>query len=180
MFKALNSIRALIEEDPANAKDAVTRHSNILRYSLKIERTETVPLDEEMQTVTDYLSLEKIRFEERLRYNIEVDPAVKNIEIPPLMIQTIVENAIKHGISKQPDGGSVSVTALLNNNKVIVKIINTGRIDENALRNSKGFGISNTKQRLNLLYGEDAHLNILTISENEVLSELVIPTGGKK
>lgn len=76
-------------------KDAVTRLSNILRYSLKIERTETVSLDEEMQTVKDYLALEKIRFEERLHYKLEVDQAVKNIEIPPMMIQTLVENAIK-------------------------------------------------------------------------------------
>jgi sensor histidine kinase YesM len=180
MFNALNSIRALIEEDPSNAKDAVTRLSNILRYSLKIERTETVPLDEEMQTVKDYLALEKVRFEERLHYKLEVDQAVKNIEIPPMMIQTLVENAIKHGISKQPGGGSVTVAASMADNKVIIKINNTGHFDEELFRNSKGFGISNTKQRLNLLYGEDAYLNILALNKNEVLSELVIPTGGKK
>lgn len=180
MFNALNSIRALIEEDPHNAKDAVTRLSNILRYALKIERTETVPLDDEIQTVKDYLALEKIRFEERLHYKLEVDQAVKNIEIPPMMIQTLVENAIKHGISKQPGGGIVIVNAYLEDNKVIIKINNTGHFDEELFRNSKGFGISNTKQRLNLLYGEDAYLNILAINKNEVQSELVIPTGGKK
>ncbi|MGE5810849.1 MAG: sensor histidine kinase, partial [Ignavibacteria bacterium] len=74
MFNALNSIRALIQEDPQNAQVAVTKLSNILRYSLKIERSESVPLEEEMQTVADYLALESMRFEERLKYKINIDP----------------------------------------------------------------------------------------------------------
>jgi LytS/YehU family sensor histidine kinase len=74
MFNAMNSIRALIEEDPENAKAALTRLSNILRYSLKMERNETVPLEEEIQTVNDYLALEAVRFEERLNYELVIDP----------------------------------------------------------------------------------------------------------
>jgi LytS/YehU family sensor histidine kinase len=100
MFNAMNSIRALIEEDPQNAKDAITKLSNLMRYTLKIERTETVSLAEELKTIQDYLDLEKIRFEERLNYKIKSTPEADRVEIPPMMVQTLVENGIKHGISK--------------------------------------------------------------------------------
>jgi two-component system, LytTR family, sensor kinase len=101
MFNAMNSIRALIEEDPESAKNALTRLSAYFDILLKMERSETVPLEEEIQTVKDYLALEEIRFEERLKYNLNIDPKSLKIEIPPMMIQTLVENGIKHGISKK-------------------------------------------------------------------------------
>jgi sensor histidine kinase YesM len=179
MFNAMNSIRALIEEDPENAKTALTKLSNILRYSLKIERNETVPLEEEMDTVADYLALEGIRFEERLNYSIDVDPRSKKIEIPPLMIQTLVENGIKHGVSKMTEGGKITVTSKLNGSFLILQIKNSGNIDVDSLRYSKGFGIDNTKQRLNLIYGGNAQFTIQNELPNEVLAEIKIPTGGK-
>jgi two-component system LytT family sensor kinase len=97
MFNAMNSIRALIEEDPESAKIALTKLSNILRYSLKMERAESVPLGEEIETVKNYLDLEKIRFEERLKYDLNIGKAESFIEIPPMMIQTLVVNGVKHG-----------------------------------------------------------------------------------
>ena len=179
MFNAMNSIRALIEEDPENAKTALTKLSNILRYSLKIERNETVPLEEEMETVADYLALEGIRFEERLNYSIDIDPRSRKIEIPPLMIQTLVENGIKHGVSKRTEGGKIEVTSKLNGTYLILQIRNSGKIDTDLLRYSKGFGIDNTKQRLNLIYGGDAIFTIKNEPPNDVLAEIKIPTGGK-
>jgi sensor histidine kinase YesM len=178
MFNALNSIRALIKEDPQNAQIAVTKLSNILRYSLKIERSESVPLEEEMQTVADYLSLESIRFEERLKYKINIDPKSIKIEIPPMMIQTLVENGIKHGISKRKEGGEISIESAVRDSQLHIEIENTGNIQEDDLKNSKGFGINNTKHRLNLIYGEDAVFTIKNRGENHVLAEIVIPTGG--
>lgn len=179
MFNAMNSIRALIEEDPENAKTALTKLSNILRYSLKIERTETVPLEEEMQTVADYLDLEEIRYEERLSYQLDIDPKSNKIEIPPMMIQTLVENGIKHGISKITAGGNIKVSTLVNGSELTIKISNTGCISQEELRHSNGFGINNTKHRLNLLYGEKGMFSIKNINENEVTAEIKIPTGGK-
>lgn len=177
MFNALNSIRALIEENPERAKSAITQLSNIFRYSLRIERVETVPLDEEMRTVTDYLALEHVRFEERLRYKINVDPATKNIEIPPMMIQTLVENGIKHGISKIQQGGEIEVTTSIQNSTLIITINNSGNFSEQDLLNAKGFGISATKQRLNLLYDEKATFKIYNQNES-VIAEIKIPIGG--
>ena len=180
MFNALNSIRALIGVDPDNAQTALTKLSNILRYSLKMERVETVPLQEEMQTVSDYLSLENIRFEERLRYDIDIDPKSNNIEVPPMMIQTLVENGIKHGISKITEGGRISIKSKIKDSNLHIEIINSGHIEDHSMKNSSGFGINNTKHRLHLLYGEKASFKIKNYSQNEVIAELIIPTGGVK
>ncbi len=179
MFNALNSIRALIDEEPSSAQTAVTKLSNILRYSLKMERTETVSLEEEMQAVEDYLALEAIRFEERLKYKIEIDPKSAKIEIPPLMIQTLVENGIKHGISKRTEGGDISISSKIENAKLHIKITNSGALDEKALQASRGFGINNTKHRLHLIFDERANFSIKNGSKNEVTAEIVIPIGGK-
>jgi len=178
MFNALNSIRALIDEDPKSAQTAVTKLSNILRYSLKIERNETVALDEEMQTVADYLALEAIRLEERIKYKILVDPKSYKIEIPPMMIQTLVENGIKHGIAKRTNGGEIFITTKLENSNLYIDIRNSGQIEEDLLRQSNGFGISNTKQRLNLIYGDSAKFEIKNNADDSVSAQITIPIGG--
>ncbi|RPI66080.1 MAG: histidine kinase [Ignavibacteriales bacterium] len=175
MFNALNSIRALIKEDPQNAQNAVTRLSNLLRYALKIERAESVPLEEELEAVENYLALEKIRFEERLKYYVKVDSKSGRIEIPPMMIQTLVENGIKHGISKRTEGGKINIETALNDSNLLIKIINTGQINPEALKLSAGFGINNTKHRLSLIYGEKSQFRISNYNEEEVLAELIIP-----
>jgi len=179
MFNALNSIRALIEEDPSSAKIAVTKLSNILRYSLRIEKSETVTLEDEMQTVVDYLDLEKIRFEERLNYDIKTDSKAAKTEIPPMMVQTLVENGIKHGISKRTKGGNISVNSFIEDSKLHILISNTGHLSEEDLKNATGFGIQNTRHRLSLLYGEFGSFNIQNTTKTEVLAEVIIPTGGK-
>lgn len=179
MFNALNSIRALIEEDPASAKTAITKLSNILRYSLRIEKIETVSLEDEMQTVKDYLDLEKIRFEERLNYSTQIEEKSAKIEIPPMMVQTLVENGIKHGISKRTNGGQITICSFIDDSKLHIQISNTGQFNEEDLKHATGFGIQNTKHRLNLLYGEKGIFRIKNASQNEVLAEIIIPTGGK-
>jgi sensor histidine kinase YesM len=175
MFNAMNSIRALIEEDPESAKVALTKLSNILRYSLKMERAESVPLGEEMETVKDYLDLEKMRFEERLKYELNIGKAASFIEIPPMMIQTLVENGIKHGISKITTGGEININSKVENSLLYIEIRNNGHIEDDALKNSKGFGISNTKHRLNLLFGEAASFSLTNENGEKVLAKLKIP-----
>lgn len=179
MFNAMNSIRSLIEENPDRAKTAITQLSNIFRYSLKIERTETVPLEEEMKTVEDYLALEKVRYEERLQYYLTMEPSVRSIEIPPMMIQTLAENAIKHGIAKHTKGGTIDISALRNGNNLELRIYNTGKVTREELMNAKGFGIANTKQRLHLLYSGAAEFELY--EENGIVkAEIKIPIGETK
>jgi len=180
MFNAMNSIRALIEEDPDRAKDAITKLSSLFRYALKIERTETVPLGEELQTIQDYLDLEKIRFEERLNYKIISTPDADRVEIPPMMVQTLVENGIKHGISKITNGGEIKIDSNISDAKLHIKIRNTGKFKEESIKISSGFGISNTKHRLSLLYGENASFTIKNENHNIVLTEIIIPLGDSK
>jgi sensor histidine kinase YesM len=178
MFNAMNSIRALIEEDPQNAKDAITKLSNLMRYTLRIERTETVPLADELKTIQDYLDLEKIRFEERLNYQIHSTTEADRVEIPPMMIQTLVENGIKHGVSKITQGGKIDVSAKVVDSNLMIEIRNSGKFDEEALKSSHGFGVSNTKHRLSLLYGENASFVLINEKDNTVLTKLKIPLGG--
>ena len=179
MFNAMNSIRALIEEDREAAKAALTKLSNILRYSLQMEKMESVPLEDEIETVRNYLDLERIRFEERLKYNLHVDPQSENIEIPPMMIQTLVENGIKHGISKRTTGGEIDVKTSLQiangRSQLKIEIEDSGHLSASELKNSSGFGLNNTKHRLNLLFGEEAKFSLKNIKGDKVLAELEIP-----
>ncbi|HSW55346.1 MAG TPA: histidine kinase [Ignavibacteriaceae bacterium] len=179
MFNAMNSIRALIEEDPESAKVAITKLSNILRYSLQMERMERVPLEDEIETVKNYLDLERIRFEDRLKYKLDIEKSTQKIEIPPMMIQTLVENGIKHGVAKRTEGGEIHLKSKLlttsNGSKLKIEIRNSGHFSEEQLKNSSGFGVSNTKHRLNLLFGDDAHFSIMNENGNTVLAEIEIP-----
>jgi len=181
MFNAMNSIRALIEEDPESAKVAITKLSNILRYSLQMERMERVPLEDEVETVKNYLDLERIRFEDRLKYKLDIDKSTQKIEIPPMMIQTLIENGIKHGVAKRTEGGEIHLKSKLLSNadglKLKIEIRNSGHFSEEQLKNSSGFGVSNTKHRLNLLFGDDAHFTIKNENGNTVLAEVEIPVG---
>lgn len=179
MFNAMNSIRALIEEDPESAKVAITKLSNILRYSLQMERMEKVPLEDEIETVKNYLDLERIRFEDRLKYKLDIDRDTHKVEIPPMMVQTLIENGIKHGIAKRTEGGEVQLkTKMITTSdgpKLKIEIRNSGHFSEEQLKSSNGFGVSNTKHRLNLLFGDDAHFSIFNENGDKVLAEIEIP-----
>ncbi|HEX7414325.1 MAG TPA: histidine kinase, partial [Bacteroidia bacterium] len=127
MFNAMNSIRALIDENPQKAKQAVTQLSNILRQTLTLEKNKLISFADEMILVKDYLALEKMRFEERLNYSFQIDEASSPYKIPPMLLQTLVENAIKHGISKLTAGGIVTIhTEQVENKKLQIEICNSG------------------------------------------------------
>lgn len=158
IFNALNSIRALIDENPGRARNAITELSNILRSSMQAEKQETVPLERELNIVKDYLALEHIRFEERLRIEYRIDEDTLDQPVPPMMLQTLVENAIKHGICKQVSGGVVKVISDFKENFHELIVQNTGFL--NGGLNNDGFGLSSTKNRLQLLFGEKAYFEI--------------------
>lgn len=157
LFNSLNSIRALIEIEPATAKSAITTLSNILRDSLHLGKRSLIKLEEELNLVSEYLKLEKIRFEERLTYSLECS-IDKSLQIPPFLIQTMTENAIKHGISKKADGGIVDVNVYERNNKVYLEVINSG--GHYTPTDEEGIGIKNTRRRLEIQFGENAGFNI--------------------
>ena len=174
IFNAMNSIRALVDENPIKSKEAITQLSNILRNTLQMGKNKVISFDEEMRVVTDYLALESIRYEERLKTIVKIDPLSKNFFVPPLMIQTLVENAIKHGISKLTNGGIVEIITRSETFSLYITIRNSGQIKENAEEDT-GFGLKNTLQRLQLLYNDSASLRISNENESMVLTELQIP-----
>lgn len=176
IFNAMNSIRALIDENPQKAKKSVNQLSNILRTTLQMGKYKTVSLEDELSVVVDYLELEKTRFEERLNYSIETQKDTLQIQIPALMLQTLVENGIKHGIAKLPKGGKIHINTYLDSNKLVVEIENTGQLNPHIEKeNESGFGIANTLQRLSLLYENNAEFSINNHNKNSVLTRITIP-----
>lgn len=173
IFNALNSIRALIDENPGRARDAITELSNILRSSMQSEKSETVPLEKELNIVRDYLALEHIRFEDRLQVEYAVDEDTLDQPIPPMMLQTLVENAIKHGIGKQVKGGVVRIISDFRDDYHELLVQNTGRL--NGHINGDGFGISSTRNRLQLLFGSKADFSIRESNGNMVEARVKIP-----
>ncbi|HVG14244.1 MAG TPA: histidine kinase [Chitinophagaceae bacterium] len=173
IFNALNSIRALIDENPQRARAAITELSNILRSSLSADKSETVSFKEELKIVKDYLALENMRFEDRLQVEYDVAEESLNQQVPPMMLQTLVENAIKHGISKQVKGGIVKITSGLNGNLHQLSVQNTGHLNGAASQN--GFGLSSTQDRLSLLYGDKAKFEIRQLNPTVVEARVTIP-----
>lgn len=156
LFNSLNSIRALVEIEPQHAKNAITTLSSLLRNSLQMGKKTKVPLSDEIALVEEYLKLEKIRFEERLDYMIEVH-AKQEILIPPFIIQTLVENAIKHGIAKSKSGGQIKIIVTSVPKQLKITVSNTGILGP---KNTNGIGVENARRRLKLQYGDSAKLDI--------------------
>ncbi len=175
IFNAHNSIRALVDENPERARQAITELSNILRSSMQAENMDTVPLQQELDIVNDYLALEHMRFEERLRIEMHINKDTLTQTVPPMMLQTLVENAIKHGISKKIDGGLISITSDFKNGNHILIVQNTGSLNGNNGINKEGFGIISTQQRLNLLYQGKATFEIYDIEGGMVESKILMP-----
>jgi sensor histidine kinase YesM len=175
MFNAMNSIRALIDENPQKAKEAVTQLSNILRQTLTLEKNKLIAFTDEMTLVKDYLALEKIRFEERLNYSLNIDEASFRYKIPPMLLQTLVENAIKHGISKLTEGGLVSITTKqMPDNKLRIEILNSGRYNPETNPQS-GYGLENTMNRLAFVFADEASFLIANENDSRVRTQIVIP-----
>jgi len=173
MFNSMNSIRALIDENPAKAKEAVTQLSNILRNSLLMNKNKEIMLEEELRIVKDYLDLEHIRYEERLKYDFDIEEAALKKNVPPLIVQSQVENAIKHGISKLPKGGIVNVSAKITGNDLLLEVKNSGQLNNE--KSETGFGLDNSRHRLELLYGNLAKIEIGNTNNNEVSVKIKIP-----
>jgi len=171
MFNSLNSVKALISEDPEKAKTAIVVLADILRNSLNSTSKPTIPLQEELDHCRDYLEMEKIRFEDRLQYEINVQDTITDSMLPPLSIQTLVENAIKHGFNESLSGGKISIYGKEEKDKILIKVTNDGQLKSN---NSTGIGIKNLKKRFEILYSNNFDF---TISEKngKVVAQFKLP-----
>jgi hypothetical protein len=158
LFNSLNTLRYLIAEDPKHARDTVTQLSKILRYSLRHSETSLVPLRDEWEVVEAYLQIESARFEQRLCLNTDIEPESLDHLVPPLLLQTLVENAVKFGVSPSETGANIRIESRLQGPNVILTVSNSGALVFNA--NTTSLGLSNARQRLALLFGDEASLEL--------------------
>ena len=173
LFNCLNSIRGLVVENPAVAQDMITRLANILRYNLHRDLMHTVPLKSEVEVVGDYLALESVRLEDRLRVQFAIDPEAGQVPIPPMFLQTLVENALKHGIAKLPAGGDLIIRAVLKPGALVVEVENPGQLAE-ARPEATQLGLANVRERLRILYGAGGSLQLKN-RDGRVAATVLIP-----
>jgi sensor histidine kinase YesM len=159
LFNTLNSIASLISENPAAAEETVEKLSELFRYTLQSTVNSTVKLTEELEIVRSYLQIEKIRFGNRLEFEITSDDRLNNIDVPALLIQPLVENSIKHGIALDVQGGIIRVEAKQMHNECHISVTDSGK-GFTTEAGETGFGLKSIRERLRLLYGNKATLNV--------------------
>jgi two-component system, LytTR family, sensor kinase len=158
LFNTLNTIYNLIPENARHAQIMTARLGHLLRVSLDHHATEKVALHHELDFLWEYIEIEKARFEERLRVEKDIPPETLNAEVPNMILQPLVENAVRHGISKKAGGGMVKISAHRDNGRLVLMITNDGLPATH--KNSTGIGLANTRARLTQLYGEDFSFNL--------------------
>jgi len=183
LFNSLNSLRALIDEDAPRARESVTRLANMLRYSLQSGQLETVAFEDELRIVEDYLALEQIRHENRLRvrWELDRDRGMRLVPVPPMLLQTLVENAVKYGISPRREGGEIVIAARVEDAALHIRVTNPGDLAAPAsvaaarAGSSTGVGLRNASDRLKLLFGDRATLRLLAEPAGCVTADVFIP-----
>lgn len=174
IFNALNNIRALIDEDKAKARQALVVLSELLRSPLHNSASDKICIKEELQLVNHYVSLAQIHLEERLNYQYSISEDAVCACIPAMMLQILVENAIKHGISQLPDGGDLSIEIFRQDEQLICTVRNTGLLETNPPTAGFGVGLKTVTQRLKLLYPNNAEFN-LSQAQTQVIAQLHLP-----
>jgi sensor histidine kinase YesM len=174
LFNALNGVRALIADEPAKAQDAVTQLARTLRYTLAAGDVEFVTLGREMEMVNDYLALESLRLADRLEVVKDIEPAALNARIPSMLLQTLVENAIKHGISPLKLGGHLHISARVLEKELLIEIGNPRPVDDDRVP-VEGVGLRNTSARLKLLFGSAARLDLDLLDPARATARVRLP-----
>lgn len=158
LFNSLNSIRASIDEDAARAKQMVTQLSEFLRYSLLHNNTKEVTLGEEIEAVRNYLAIEKIRFEDKLEVEFDVDEAAEKLPVPCFLLNPLVENAVKHGFNGSRMPLRIVISAELKNGALFLQVVNTGALSKG--ENGTKVGLQNIRERLRKIYNERAEFEL--------------------
>ncbi len=174
LYNTFNTISASVPPKQERTREMIAKLSDLFRYQLKGSKMELVPLEEEIEFVKTYLELEKERFEERLQFHFEIDERVVNSSVPPMILQPLVENAVKHGISPKIDGGEVVVRAMPKEGSVEFEVCDSGLgLQEGAPEIGNGVGLSNTKLRLEKMY--QSELELIEKEEGGVCVKFRIP-----
>jgi len=178
LFNTLANVRSLIDCDPAAAGELLDAFTDHLRSSLTSMRAETVPLDTELELVGHYLKLMQLRMCERLTFSIEADATARRVQLPPLLLQPLVENAIHHGLECKVEPGHVRISAGVADGMLRIQVVDDGLgLDAPKQRASKGHGVAtkNIRERLAARYGERAMLSIKPAEPQGTMAEITLP-----
>jgi LytS/YehU family sensor histidine kinase len=173
LFNTLNSISALIALDPARAEQTVGRLATLLRASLDTSANSLIPLHQEITMVESYLDIERVRLGSNLRARVEVPAELRETKVPPMSVQSLVENAVKHGITPESEGGNLEVRARADAEGVCIEVGDTGPGFDLA-DICAGHGLDRLVQRLDALFGDRARLNVFRRDGYSVV-EMVLP-----
>lgn len=160
LFNALNNIRFMMYEDVRGADGMITSLSEMLRYSLDSSRHEKVGLDQELAVIGKYIALVATQLEERLDFHMQIGPELTGAQVPPMVLQMLVENAIKHGVEPLPQGGSLTLAVQGKDGRLLIEVGNDAPLHASPAAAGMGIGLRNIGQRLQLLYGELASLDV--------------------
>jgi hypothetical protein len=179
LFNSLNSIHSLAMMKKDEASDAVLLLSDLMRYTLNYEKRDVVPLSDEIEVVDKYFELEKIRFGKKLSIQYAISSDTLALKIPPIIIQTLVENAIKHGLRESSKGVLIKIDSKITNNCLVINVINSGQLREGGPSVSDpkngGIGVENTRRRLHMIYDDHATFDLRNLNSDEVIATLILP-----
>jgi LytS/YehU family sensor histidine kinase len=161
LFNTLNTIAGLVREGRNDAAvDMIAGLGELLRQALKTSDRQQVALEEELELLERYLGIEKVRFAERLRVVMDVPKELRGERVPSLILQPIVENAVKHGIARRVEGGTVAISAERRNGSLRLSVYNDGPALPEGWKKSGGIGLENVRERLESLYGRNGELSV--------------------
>ena len=174
LFNALNAAVALVRRDPAGAERMITRLADLLRATLDCGDAQEVPLQEELGLLEPYLEIEKVRFGDRLQVHVDVSPDAMRARVPVLLLQPLVENAIRHGLAPRRGPGTIDVRAERVGERLVVQVLDDG-VGPSRESRPGGFGLSGTRERLECLYGDAHELELVARPDGGAAVRVVIP-----
>lgn len=175
LFNTLHAISSMVERNPSGVRKMVARLSALLRHTLDHDGVQEVTLARELDVLDDYLAIMQVRFEHRLSIRRDVDSSVLDAMVPDMILQPIVENAIKHGVTQRSSPGWVRLEAHRNNDTLLLAVEDNGPGTALSDTLPKGVGLNNVRSRLEQMYGDAASLTLTTGSEGGVRAELTLP-----
>lgn len=174
LFNTLSNVVGLIDTDPKAARTMLLDLTALLRTSLARTRRPEVSLGEEMDVLRAYLGIMAVRMGERLRWHIDADANALASHVPPLLVQPLVENAIRHGLEPKPEGGSLDIRCRRDGDSIDIEVVDSGRGFQDA--GTEGVGLANVRARLCACYGDAARLDLTTNTTGGITARLLLPT----
>ena len=178
LFNTLNAISTLVERDPRGVRRMIARLSELLRYSLATANDQEVPLERELEFVERYLEIMQVRFDGKLEVRTDIEPGVRDALVPTLLLQTLVENAVKHGIDRLKSGGRIAIGARHVGEQLVIHVSDNGPGVDAAMRAAgerQGVGLRNTRARLGQLYGDAYRLTLESAGEGGTVVSVTVP-----